>query len=106
MSDALTEILKLKELTKSEVIKNADINEIYGFQIFSGVGNPSRGKLISLCIGMKLNIDETQELLKIAGFAPLYPKNKRDSIIIFGIRNNHNVMTINESLYENLENTI
>lgn len=106
ISNALNTLLISKDFKKSEVIRNANINEIYGFQIFSGIRKPSRDKLIALCIGMKLSVDETQSLLKIAEFAPLYPKKKRDSIILFGIKNKTTIMKINESLYENAEDTI
>ena len=44
-------------------------------------------KLIALCFGMMLDIDETDDLLKYAGYNPLYARNKRDSIIIFAISN-------------------
>lgn len=106
ISNELNAILKSKGLIKSEVIKKADINEIYGFQIFSGIRNPSRDKLIALCFGMELDVDETQSLLKVAGFAQLYPKKKRDSIILFGIKNRKNIMVVNESLFENAEDTL
>ena len=36
LAEALNQKLKEKELAKSTVIKAAEINEIYGYQIFSG----------------------------------------------------------------------
>ena len=95
-----------KSLKKSTVIKNSELNEIYGYQIFSGVRNPSRDSLICLCSAMELNVEETQSLLQIGGFALLYPKNKRDVIIINGINSNLSVAKINENLYDNGENTL
>ena len=38
--------------------------------------------------------------------AELYPKNRRDAIIINGISTNLPVAKINESLYDNGENTL
>lgn len=93
-----------KGLTKASVIKKAEISEIYGYQLFSGVSYPSRDTLICLCVGMGLNIDETQELLKVGGFASLYPRNRRDSIIMLGIKNKLSLCDINETLYSNNEN--
>ena len=77
-----------------------------GYQIFSGTHNPSRDSLVSVCIAMTLDIEETQELLRVAQFAPLYPKNIRDSIIINGIATKKSVAEINESLYDNGEDTL
>ena len=102
----LSNILKKKGLVKSAVIKKSELSEVMGYQIFSGTRNPSRDSLISVCVAMVLGIEETQELLKVAQFAPLYPKNKRDSIIINGIANRKSVAEINESLYDNGENTL
>lgn len=106
ITDFLNEYLKAKKLTKSKVIKDAQINEIYGYQIFSGSRTPSRNKLIALCIAMKMTLDETQLTLKTAGFAPLYPKNKWDSIVIRGIADGNNVLKINNTLYEHGEKTL
>lgn len=106
LSTYLTTLLSQKGITKSQVIKAAELNDIYCYQIFSGKRFPSRDTLISICIGMQLNVDETQQLLKYAGFAPLYTKNIRDSIILFGIINEYSIYEINESLYSNNEQTL
>lgn len=106
LSTHLTAMLALKGITKAQVIKAAELNDIYCYQIFSGKRFPSRDTLLSLCIGMQLSTDETQQLLKFAGFAPLYAKNIRDSIIMFGINNQYTIYEINESLYSNNERTL
>ncbi len=106
ISQFLSEFISAKGLKKSTVIKNAEISEIFGFQVLSGTRNPSRNTLLSLCIAMKMTLDEVQATLKIAEFAPLYPKSKRDSIIILGITNGKNVCQINNELYDNDEETL
>lgn len=75
LAQLLEELLQRKDLKKSQVIKNAEIAEVYGYQIFSGIRVPERKKLLSLAVGMGLNIDETQQLLKCAGYAQLYVKH-------------------------------
>lgn len=106
LSDILESIIDKKGLKKSLVIKKAEISEVYGYQIFSGVKKPLRDKLLSICIAMELNLDETQEVLKYGSFALLYPKNKRDSIIIYGINNKLSVCEINNLLYDKNEDTL
>lgn len=106
LAEALNQKLEEKGLQKSAVIKAAEINEIYGYQIFSGKRIPSREKLLCILIGMKLFLPETQQLLKLAGYAPLYPKNVRDSIVISGLQNACSVMEINELLYDHQEPTL
>ena len=106
ISDYLNQLLNEKSLKKSAVIKNSELNEIYGYQIFSGKRIPSRDRLISIAFGMGLSLDEAQALLKYAGFAPLYPKHKRDSLLIWGISHQFSIYQINDLLYTENENTL
>ena len=106
LAEHLAMLLEEKGLPKGAVIKQAEMNEIYGYQIFSGKRVPSRDKLLCLALGMHLTLEETQQLLKASSMAPLYPKNKRDSFIIFGIQHGQSVLEINNALYEANENTL
>ena len=100
LSSLLEKLLAEKGLKKSQVIKNSELAEIYAYQIFSGVRVPERKKLLSLAIGMSLNLDEVQILLKCAGYSPLYVRLPFDSIIIYGICKKLSVMEINNLLYD------
>lgn len=100
LSDMLSQFLETKGLKKSKVIKDAEISEVYGYQIFSGARVPERKKLICLTIAMGLDLDETQTLLKCAGYSPLYVKIPFDSIVIYGVCNKMSVVETNELLYE------
>ena len=100
LAQMLAEILQSKGLKKSHVIKNAELSEIYGYQIFSGVRVPERNKLLCLAISMKLNIDEVQQLLKCAGYPQLYVKKPFDSVVLYGFSKGMSVIEINELLYK------
>lgn len=100
LSSLLEKLLAEKGLKKSQVIKNSELAEIYAYQIFSGVRVPERKKLLSLAVGMSLNLDEVQRLLKCAGYSQLYIKLPFDSIIIYGICKKLSVMEINNLLYD------
>ena len=102
----LNNIMAKKGLVKSDVIKKTEFSEVMGYQIFAGTRQPSRDSLICICVAMKMSLEETQALLKIAGIAALYPKSKRDSIIIKGISENKTVAKINEELYNCEEKTL
>ena len=49
-------------------------------------------------VGLKATLDEAQELLKQAGYAQLYPKNKREAIIAHGIIHGTALAEINDKL--------
>lgn len=100
LAGLLTGLLQSKGLKKSQVIKNAELSEIYAYQIFSGVRVPERKKLLCLAVSMKLNIDEVQQLLKCAGYPQLYVKKPFDSMVLFGLCKGMSVVEINELLYE------
>lgn len=98
--DYLTAVLNEKGLKKSEVIKKSNVQTNYAYQIFSGLKIPSRDKLIALCFGMDVSLDEAQTLLKYTGFAPLYPRNKRDIVIVSALENGESVIRCNITLDE------
>ena len=95
ISEYLNMIIEKKELVKSEVIKSSGLDRVYAYQILNGTRTPSRDKLIQFAFGMKLTLDETQTLLKYNGMAPLYAKNRRDSIILFAINERASVIDLN-----------
>ena len=100
LAQLLAELLEQKGLRKSQVIKNAEFSEVYGYQIFSGLRVPERKKLLCLAVSMKLNIDETQQLLKCGGYPPLYVKKPFDSVVLYGLCKELSVVEINELLYK------
>ena len=100
LSQLLEELLQKKGLKKIQVIKRSELAEIYGYQIFSGVRVPERKKLLCLAVGMELNIQETQQLLKCAGYSQLYVKLPFDSIILYGLCKKLTVPQINELLFQ------
>ncbi len=100
LSDYLEILLKKKQLKKADVIKNAQLERTYGYQLFNGTRTPSRNSLSCIGFGMELNLDEMQILLKVAHHAPLYARDLRDSAIIYGINKKYNMTKIEELLLE------
>lgn len=89
-----------KGLTKGKLIKAADLDRNYGYQILDGSKKPTKDKILQLCFGAKLNFKETQRALSIGNVGELYPKNPRDMIIIYAIKNRLSLSELNEKLYE------
>ena len=104
LSTLLNRLMQEKGLRKSQVIRDAELSEVYAYQIFSGLRVPERRKLLCLAVGMRLTLEETQALLKCAGYSPLYVKLAFDSVVLYGICKSLSVIEINELLFEyNLE---
>ena len=100
LADYLQQLLTEKQTTKAEVIRRAELNEIYCYQIFSGLKSPSRDKVICLAFGFQLNAQETQQLLKSCGLPFLYAKHRRDAVILFALHKALTVPQTNEMLYD------
>lgn len=92
-------IFKEKNLKKSTVIKNADLDRTYAYEILRGDKKPSRDKILQLCIGANLSLEETNKALKIGDCGELYPKILRDSILIFAINKKLDIIKVNDLLY-------
>lgn len=97
---ALNALLAEKKAVKAEVIAKSGIENHYAYQIFSGVKTPTRDKVLMLCVGFGLTVEETQQLLKITGYAQLYSKEERDNVILFGLTKHLSIIDINDLLYE------
>ncbi len=107
LSEHLEKIIVEKSLNKAEIVENSEMSEVYAYQIISGVKkNPRREKVLCLAVGMGLSCDETQELLKKTGYAPLYAKNPFDAIVIYGLAKHLNVVEINNLLFEYNQETL
>ena len=78
-------LIGVKKLTNAEVYKRAIVTK----QLFSKIKlnpdyHPDKATAMRLCVGAKLNLDETKDLLARAGYA-LSPCDKRDIIFSFFI---------------------
>ena len=104
-SEYIRKIMIDRGLYKIDISKLSLIDRSYTSQIIEGTRKPGRDKVLAIAIGLKLSIDETQKALKLAGLNELYPKSKRDSIIIYAINKKMNVMDTNAELarYEEAE---
>lgn len=99
VTELLASFYERQGLSKAELARRSCMSEVYLHQVFAGRRNPSRDKLLCLCIGMELSFDETQELLKEAAYAQLYPRIKREAVIIHGIVHHTPLEEINDRLF-------
>lgn len=106
LAEYLCELLEIKRKKRVDVIREAGIDATFGYQIFKGQRNPSRDKVLSLCLALNCTLRETNRALKISGANELYSKNRRDVIIIFAIEHNFSFQRTNEALYEFEEPTL
>lgn len=99
LPESLRTLFEARSISKSALARASGISEVYLHQVFSGRRSPSRDRLLCLCIGLGATVKETQELLQQAHHAPLYPKDRRDAILIYGLSHGMALREINDALF-------
>ena len=106
-SESLFKIIDSKGLKDPEVYKKANVDR----KLFSKIRSdplyrPSKTTALALAIALELTLDETEALLRKAGYA-LSHSSKADVIIEFFIKNkNYDVFEINETLFKYDQNIL
>lgn len=101
----LSKLLEEKNLKIADVMAKSEQGD-YIYKVFKNQRKASRDILISIAIGMGLDINQAQKLLRISKNARLDPREKRDSVIIYAITNNISVCELNDILYDIGERTL
>lgn len=101
LSKYLMELLARKGLKRAQVVEDSGVDKAFVYQIFNGSKRPSRDKLIAITFGMRLNEEETQRVLKIAGHSELYPRVPRDALILFSIQRGKDIWQTDDALDKN-----
>lgn len=84
-SEYVKDLCKSRGEIPEHVIKRSGIDRTYGHQIFNHTRKPSRDKVIQLAIAFGLNVEETQKMLRVADKSELYPRVKRDAMLLYCI---------------------
>lgn len=95
----INDVLAQKDLKLADVVRKSGQGE-YVYKVFNGVRKPSRNIVIGIAIGMGLTLNETQFLLRLSKQAALDPRDKRDSVLIFGIKSGYDFDAMTSLLKE------
>lgn len=106
VADSLNQMILKQRISKSALARQSGMSEVYLHQVFSGRRTPSRTRLLCMCFGLQATVEEAQELLKQCGYAPLYPKNRRDAIVLYGLSHKETLFQINDTLFDEGEETL
>lgn len=101
LADYLNEYISKHNLVLSDIIKKSLMSRDYAYSIFNGHRkNPTRDRVIAICLACKMKLSEVQRALKICNAGVLYSKNNRDAAIMICInRQVEDIHTVNDFLY-------
>ena len=84
--DYLQQMINKKGMKNSEVYAAANITKQYFSKLLKGKVAPSKTKILSLAVALRLNLDETVDFLRMSGYA-FSPFSSVDKIFEYFIRN-------------------
>ena len=91
LSNFWKELINKSGMTKTDIINKSDFSYVYFYDVING-------RKIRLALALGLSLDECQTALKFCGRSQLYPRIKRDSIIIHGINRKLSIYEVSDKL--------
>lgn len=100
-SEALLNLIDSKGMTDAETYKRSNIDRRLFSKIRSNPGYaPSKSTVLALTIGLRLSVQDAQDLLARAGFA-FNPCDTRDLIVRYFLeKGDHDIARVNAALYD------
>lgn len=96
----LYNLISNKNISIQKVGVKAFLSRSFVYQIFSGARIPNRDIILRIALVLNISLDETQRLLKLANRGGLYPKMKRDAVIIYALNNHWGLEQTDEALID------
>ncbi len=104
--DYATQLLREKSIKRAAVVRVSGINATVVYDYFAGKSRPGRDHAIMLAFGLGCTLRETQRLLRSAEVSELWPKQRRDAIIIWCIQNGFSREQCDDELWRLGEKTL
>ena len=81
----LQKLINKKGLKNSQVYASANISKQYFSKLLKGQVKPSKEKVLALAVGLRLNMDEAEDFLRLAGYA-FSPISQTDTVVAFFLK--------------------
>lgn len=101
-SELLEQLMRRRRMSISELGAKARLSRSFMYQIRNGDRCPSRDIVLRLALVLELTVDDAQRLLRAAERGKLYPKVRRDAVLLFALTH-HSSLAETDELLESLE---
>ncbi|SES91540.1 O-acetyl-ADP-ribose deacetylase (regulator of RNase III), contains Macro domain [Pseudobutyrivibrio sp. C4] len=81
----LQKLINKKGLKNSQVYVAANISKQYFSKLLKGQVKPSKEKVLALAVGLRLNMDEAEDFLRLAGYA-FSPISQTDTVVAYFLK--------------------
>lgn len=72
-------------MRRVELIDALRVERVYGYQLLNGTRRMSREQLIRTALLLRMDVRETQRLLRLGGAPSLYARDRQDARVLFAI---------------------
>lgn len=95
-------ILDENGLKRQDVLIRANLPQKYGYKLLTGEAHTTdRDKILRICFAARMSLKQTQRALRLYGMSELYPKRRRDVVLITALsRKLYDIDTVSELLME------
>jgi len=100
LSIYIEQLLKEKSIKKTKLLYLTGLSRSFIYAVLKEEKTPSRHSLIKLIFAIECTLKEAYNLLNYAGYSPLYAKDLRDTILIFGLKQKMSLAEVNDILYD------
>ena len=83
------ELIELQGKRRSDVIRKANIQRTFGYQIMEGRRRGNRDYYLSIALALSLDLSTTQRMLAVTRSGALHPLIKRDAAVMFAINHGY-----------------
>lgn len=98
LSRYLKALIEKRDYSKAQVIRESGINRRFFFDILADKRKPTRNYVLRILIALQIPLKNVQWLLRATGYAQLYSRDRRDSVIIYSINHKAGVNECNDML--------
>lgn len=87
LGDYLYQLLDKKKIMATQAAQRALLSKSQIYNILNDTTKPSRAFIIRLSFGIQATLEQVQQMLRLSENQLLYPRVKRDAILIFALEN-------------------
>ncbi|MBR2571348.1 MAG: hypothetical protein IKE30_04390 [Clostridia bacterium] len=100
LKDTLYMLMQKNSLQPRDVILECGLERSYFYHILSGHKRPSRNMMLRIGFCVRADYEEMNHLLRLSGVSSLYPRIRRDALIIYAIQQKLSMEAANALLAE------
>ena len=106
LPDYLRDLLGEKGLKRADVVRASGLNGTFVYDVFAGKSRLGRDNALMMALGLGCDLRQTQRLLRLDGVAELWPKDRRDAVLIWCVEHGLTRAQADDELYRLGEKTL